>query len=78
MVLCGIIYAQDRGAASSIAWSPDGETIAVASTTGLWLFDSEFNELGNLDFELDSVNQQRFVAWNATGDYVVYFWQVRS
>ncbi len=72
MVLCGIIYAQDRGAASSIAWSPDGETIAVASTTGLWLFDSEFNELGNLDFELDSVNQQRFVAWNATGDYVVY------
>ena len=28
--------------------------------------------VGNLDFELDSVNQQRFVAWNATGDYVVY------
>ena len=72
MMLCGVIYAQDRGAASSISWSPDGQTIAVASTTGLWLFDNEFNELGNLDLEPDIVSQQRFVAWDSTGDYVVY------
>ncbi|MCY3779378.1 MAG: WD40 repeat domain-containing protein [Chloroflexi bacterium] len=72
MIICGSIYAQDRGAASSISWSPDGQTIAVASTTGLWLFDNEFNELGNLDLEPDIMSQERFVAWDSTGDYVVY------
>lgn len=46
LTMSGISYAQDRGWATAIAWSPDGETIAVGSSTGLWLFDNEFNEIG--------------------------------
>lgn len=41
-------FGQDRGWATAIAWRPDGEMIAIASTTGVWLFDSEFNELGHV------------------------------
>ena len=70
--LCGITYAQDRGAASSIVWSPDGHTIAVASTTGLWLFDNNFNEMGSVEIELDTVSGARFVAWNFTSEYLSY------
>ena len=46
LTLSGVGYAQDRGWATAIAWSPDGETIAVGSSTGVWLFDTEFNEIG--------------------------------
>ncbi len=69
LLLCGISYAQDRGSPSSIAWSPDGETIAVASTSGLWLFDNEFNELGAVRIE-HGRSLSRLVEWNATGDLV--------
>lgn len=40
--------AQDRGRAFTIAWSPDGGTIAVASSSGLWFFDDAFNDVGFL------------------------------
>ena len=76
--LCGISNAQDRGAASSIAWSPDGERIAVASTTGLWLFDGHFNEVGNLDLELDTVSLSSFVEWNSTGDLLAFSGQLQT
>ena len=66
--LCSITAAQDRGTASSIAWSPDGETIAVGSTTGIWFFDNEFNELGYVEIKLSEVRSERFVEWNAGGD----------
>lgn len=67
--LCGITAAQDRGAASSIAWSPDGETIAVGSTTGIWFFDNEFNELGYVEIEPTKPNgRESFVEWNVAGD----------
>ncbi len=69
-MLCGITHAQDRGAASSIAWSPDGETIALASSTGLWLFDNNFNEIGSVDIESNYRFPTRFVEWNSTGDLV--------
>ena len=69
---CGITQAQDRGAASSIAWSPDGETIAVGSTTGLWFFDNDFNQLGFVEVELGMSTWPKFVDWNSTGDYVVF------
>lgn len=29
-----------RGAGYGIAWSPDGETIAVASSVGVWLYNT--------------------------------------
>ena len=46
MFSAAISFAEDRGVATAIAWSPDGGTIAVASTSGLWLFDTDFNEIG--------------------------------
>ena len=44
--LCSVTYAQDRGFASAIEWSPDGETIAVASSTGVWFFDTGLQRIG--------------------------------
>ena len=38
--------AQNRGWAFTIAWSPNGETIAVGSSSGLWFFDDAFNDVG--------------------------------
>ncbi len=38
--------AQDRGWAFTIAWSPEGDTLAVGSSSGLWFFDDAFNEVG--------------------------------
>ena len=70
MMLCGVTYAQDRGWASSIAWSPDGETIAVGGGKGVWFFDNDFNELGYIEVEQSRSNWPRFVEWNAAGDLV--------
>ena len=53
--VCIITSAQDRGFASAIEWSPDGETIAIASSNGLWFFDSEFNELGYVPIQAKPV-----------------------
>ena len=48
--VCSVTSAQDRGFASAVEWSPDGETIAIASDKGVWFFDTEFNELGVVEF----------------------------
>jgi|GEM_PF-3685279 len=37
-----------RGTAYTLAWRPDGEVLAVSSSTGVWFFDEDFNELGRL------------------------------
>ena len=68
--LCGITSAQDRSWASSIAWSPDGQTIAVGGDLGVWFFDSDFNELDYVEIEQDDAGWARYVAWNAAGDLV--------
>jgi len=72
MLLCSITYAQDRGEPTSIAWSPDGETLVIASSTGLWLFDNNLSELGSVDIELHYPSLTRFVEWNFTGDLVAF------
>ena len=69
---CSFASAQDRGWASSIAWSPDGETIAVGGGAGVWFFDNDFNELGFVEAEHDIEHVPRFVKWNATGDLLVH------
>ena len=67
---CNITSARDRGFALSIAWSPDGETIAVGSTNGVWLFDSEFNEVGYVEIRPDSrkLTLPISLEWNAAGN----------
>lgn len=70
MSVCEIASAQERGIAFSIEWSPDGEKIAVGSTTGIWFFDTEFNDIGYLDLR---VNDQKWtwpisLRWNAAGN----------
>ena len=65
-----ITFAQDRGAAWSIAWSPDGATIAVASTTGLWFIDNQFNEVGYVEIEQSDREIPRYAEWNAAGDLI--------
>ena len=67
---CNAISAQDRGYALSIAWSPDGERIAVGSTTGVWFFDTESSVLGTVDLRPAGMNYTLPTAleWNAAGD----------
>ncbi len=62
--------AEDRGIATAIAWSPDGETIAVASTTGLWLFDTEFNEIGYIPTPELDVYPASTLDWHSSGDWI--------
>ena len=66
--LSGIICAQDRGWASSIAWSPDGQRIAVGGGAGVWFFDNHFNDRGFVEIEHALDNAPRLVEWNAKGD----------
>ena len=72
MLLSGITSAQDRGWATSIAWGPDGATIAVGSSTGVWFFDSYFIEVGYVHVEhkvaYDDSTSPLSLAWNASGD----------
>ena len=64
----GATSGQDRGWAAAIAWRPDGEMIAIGSTTGVWLFDSEFNELGHVHVRRKWGLPPRTLSWNAAGD----------
>ena len=71
--LCSITAAQDRGWATSIVWSPDGETIAIGSSTGIWFFDNEFNELGHVPVKFDNLkpgepDSPRSLDWHAAGE----------
>jgi WD40 repeat protein len=44
----GPLLTLGRGAATSIAWSPDGSLIAVGSTTGIWLYTPGLDDIGHL------------------------------
>ena len=71
LALSGISAAQERGSASAIEWSPDGETIAIASSTGVWFFDKDFNELGYVQVQQGKWDYSpRSLGWNANGDLV--------
>ena len=68
MSLCSVTTAQDRGWAASIAWSPDGKTIAVGSSTGVWFFNPDFNEKGYVATPEMGGYPPSSMDWNATGD----------
>ncbi|MCY4069709.1 MAG: hypothetical protein OXG60_00265 [Chloroflexi bacterium] len=69
--LCGIASTQDRGWATAIAWSPNGETIAVGSTTGVWFFDNDFVEIGFVATPQLNGYPPTTLDWNAASDMVV-------
>lgn len=67
--LCNLAYAQDRGWPLSAVWSPDGETIAVGTSTGVWFFDAGFNELGFVKTLPEAIiGSSMSLHWNASGD----------
>ena len=68
--LPGVAHAQDRGWATSIAWSPDGETLAIGSSYGLWFFDTEFTEVGYVATPEMGGFPPSTIDWNANGDLV--------
>ena len=79
LVVCIMVWAvwdtslassQERGWATSIAWSPDGEMIAVSSTSGVWFFDTDFNDSGHvLTPEFDGLPATT-LDWSALGEYL--------
>ena len=69
--LCGIAFAQDRGWATAIAWSPDGKTIAIGSTTGVWFFDNDFVEIGFVATPQLNGYPPTTLDWNVASDMVV-------
>lgn len=66
----GAGYAQERGWATAIAWSPDGETIAVGSSTGVWFFDTEFNETGYVPTPQLDGYPPTTLDWNASSEMI--------
>lgn len=78
LLVSGATSAQNRGIAFSIAWSPDSEKIAVGSSTGIWFFDTDFNELGYVDVRIDDEqwNWPISIEWNAASDLLAVAYPV--
>ncbi|MCS6872734.1 MAG: hypothetical protein NZ571_14905, partial [Anaerolineae bacterium] len=74
-----------RGTLSDVAFSPDGKTLAVASSIGIWLYDSQ-----DLSREPRLLEEQKLfvdsVAWSPDGqrlasggmDSTIRVWDVQS
>ena len=85
LIAAGMIWAspyasaQDRGIATAIDWSPDGETIAIGSSEGVWLFDTDFNDLGFVDVGLTEWwHWPTSLEWNAAGTLLAVGYPVDS
>ena len=69
--LCGFSFAQEWGWPISAVWSPDGKTIAVGSSTGIWFFDTDFEELGFVKTVPEEIiGSSLSLDWNASGDLI--------
>lgn len=69
-LLAAATAAEPSGWATSIAWSPDGDTIAVGSSDGLWLFDDAFNEVGRLPLPQFEGFPPTTLDWSADGSLI--------
>lgn len=54
-----------RGYARDLDWHPDGDLLAVASTTGVWFLDADFNII---DRKLNIDENPLAIEWNPAGD----------
>ena len=66
-----------RGTINDIAWHPDGSSFAVASGTGTWVYDTDFNVLQHVSETFTDT-----VTWNDDGQFLLAgtsldcdFWQ---
>ena len=66
----GLALGHERGWATAIAWSPDGKTIAVGSTTGVWFFDNDFVEVAFVGTPQLEGWPPTGLDWNASGEMV--------
>jgi Tol biopolymer transport system component len=72
-----------RGVIRHVALSPDGETLAIASTTGIWLFDADSLEF--LDLLEGQAGPVQVVAWSPDGTKLasgnedgIWIWQIAT
>lgn len=66
----GLASSEERGWAASIAWSPDGQMIAVSSTSGVWFFDTDFNDSGQVFTPEFEGQPATTLDWSASGEYL--------
>lgn len=59
----------DRGTATGVAWSPDGQMLAVSGSLGVWLYQADtFMDIGHLDGHEDIVTT---IAWSPDSRMIV-------
>lgn len=71
-----------RGTANSIAWSPDGETLAVGGSRGIWLVEDNFQTISLLEGHPPNVT---LIEWSPDGSKIatlankdVYLWDMHT
>lgn len=59
-----------RGQITESAWSPDGSIIAVGSADGVWLYDSDLNDIAHLESTSTEYQLIGKVAWSSDGRFI--------
>lgn len=70
-----------RGVPQRLDWSPNGQRVAVASSTGIWLYDNNLNDVSYAESPLNLVLDMRF---SPTGEKIaavnmegqIYIWEI--
>jgi hypothetical protein len=71
-----------RGVASALEWRPDGQLLAVSSSTGIWFYDKDFALVGNIDQYGSGVgfwspdSTKLAVSYGQDGSRFIVIWEV--